>query len=429
MRGRWGIWIALLLGVPGAASQGSRPGQPGIAVEPTGTVTGRMILSDTQLPARFAEVFLVCKPEPADLDFYHRDEGAKTKAEKAPALARVVSISARCGLDGAYTARDVPAGDYYLIGKLAGYVVPFVWPASEKDALDLDKFMAAIPLVHVTANQVSTVDLTLRRGGVIAGRVLYDDGSPVEGMWVRAQAAKHTEPIPLLMYQPLSQVAMTDYRSGTQDPSGLTDDDGRFRIAGLPPGKYVVSTTIRTEAGSLMTHAVGSGSFSGSGSGNQQAVVTVYQPSEFVQSKAQIFEIKDDERAMGADIEVNLNGLHSVTGTVLVKEDRHVPNQAFAVLTPEGEAHMSDSHRRAQVDPDGSFHFDFVSPGTYTLVVGGEDVDMTPPPPELREWQPKLLHKFKHVEIDVIVGDQDVAVDQVLLVESKSKDEGDVGPP
>ena len=430
---RWlgGVSIICAMLTAVAAAQGSHLGQPGVAVEPTGTVSGRMILSDTQLPARFAEVFLVRKPEPADLDFHQRDEDAKKKAEKAsaPAAARVVSISARSGLDGAYTARDVPAGDYYLIGKLPGYVVPFIQPDSEKDLLDLDKFMAAIPLVRVTANQVSSVNLTLHRGGVIAGRVRYDDGSPVEGMWVRAHSAKYKEPSQLLMYQPLVQVAMSDYRSGTDDPSSLTDDDGRFRIAGLPPGKYVVSTTIRTEDGSRMTHAVGSGSFSGSGTGNQQAVVTVYQPSEFLQSKARVFEIKDDERASDADIEVNLNGMHTVTGSVLAKEDRHVPSQAYAILTPEGEDHVSESHRRAQVDPDGSFHFDFIPPGTYTLTAGGADLDMTPPAPEVQEWQPKVLHRFKYVELKIIVGDHDVTVDQILLVESKSKDDEDDGPP
>ena len=89
---------------------------------------------------------------------------------------------------------------------------------------------------------------------------------------------------------------------------------------------------------------------------------------------------------------------------------------------------MSDSHRRAQIDPDGSFHFDFVPPGTYTLAVGGVDLDMTPPAHEVEMWVPKVLHHFGHVEVSVTVGDHDVTVDPILLVESKSKDEGDDGP-
>ena len=52
------------------------------------------------------------------------------------------------------------------------------WNLSEAQLKDL---IASVPQVHVAVGQTASVNLTLHRGAVIAGRMQFADGSPVIG--------------------------------------------------------------------------------------------------------------------------------------------------------------------------------------------------------------------------------------------------------
>src|SRR5206468_1759636 len=72
--------------------------------------------------------------------------------------------------------------------------------------------------------------ITMARPGVIAGRVVDENGDPVEGLILHA-----------------SQVRYVDGRRRLVDMARFaqpTDDLGRYRLAGLEPGEYIVSAAV-----------------------------------------------------------------------------------------------------------------------------------------------------------------------------------------
>ena len=124
--------------------------------------------------------------------------------------------------------------------------------STELDASEdqLKSLAASLPAVHVASGQVASVNLTLHRGAVISGRMRFADGSPAIG------AGVEWEPFESIFFR----AGYRDYRNKVLSPlaealqsfvsvldssrKAVSDDEGRFRIYGLPPGKYVVSTII-----------------------------------------------------------------------------------------------------------------------------------------------------------------------------------------
>jgi len=371
------LWVAL--------ASGSVAAQTAQVVALTGTVTGRLTFAETQLPARFAEVVLVRKPDAEDLLPYSAERLRKQQQSK---VQKVVSMSGRSGLDGSYTIAEVPPGDYFAIAKLPGYVVPVETPASEKEAHDIDK-------------------LTVQ-------------SAAAEGPW---ELGVGYSPLEMALQSRMNAI---DGGSG-RGFSGVSDDEGCYRIAGLPPGKYLVSAMVHTGGGYRMVSERG-GIVGRPVNGVGDAVMTVYVPGAVHKTDATVFAIRGDERIADADIELNLSGLHSVRGRVLAKEDRHVPNNVSIELGVDGD---KEQPLFTSVDTDGSFHFDDVPQGTYSLQVHAFDFERPEPSgkePDDEGRRPKMLHRYAVVKMPVIVAEHDVTMDDFLLAVSTAKDVEDDEP-
>jgi hypothetical protein len=148
---------------------------------PSGTVTGHVIFADTRQPARLVEVTLARRPTAGEI----KADASEQRSDKIPP--RTVAISGRTGLDGSFLISGVSAGDYYVVAKLEGYVLPIGPITSEKQAMDVDTVMRDIPLVSVAGNETAEVNVSLHRGGVISGRVQFEDGTPVVEAFINVE--------------------------------------------------------------------------------------------------------------------------------------------------------------------------------------------------------------------------------------------------
>jgi hypothetical protein len=382
----------LLLPVLSAAQRrGGPPGVPAAPV-PTGAVSGRVLCADTQRPARFAEVSLLRKPDATDQGGDANGRGSNFSAMG----------NGRTTLDGSFVITSVPVGDYYVIARVAGYIVPGGSGASGS-AADMDSVMSGVPQVHVDAGRESRADLTLQRGASVSGRVLFDDGSPASGVTVQIRSADAADQL-----SPVRFMGLTQGMRFAQ-----TDDRGMYRLSGVGPGKYNVVAMITAGGGSRFI-----GTVRGTTVGDRPASpvsVLVYAPGKFHAADARVLDIRAAEEVSDTDIVANLVGLHSVRGSVLSAADRHALSGGSVSLLDQTDKGFQ---RHVQIESDGGFHFDYLPAGSYTVSVGGA-ADVTASHDPARPWAVETSKRYGQVGTSVVVGEHDMALDALLAPELK----------
>jgi len=383
------LWLMIPLSA--FAQRAAQPAAPPPPPPPTGVVVGNTVCDDTQRPARFADVYLVPDPGVAAADPQDRN-------------ATVLHfVQVRTGVDGGFRAEGVPAGTYYAVGLFPGYVTPLtpVPSAHHYNTWTPDQIRQALSqfqTIRVEANQTAQLSLTLHRGATIAGRVRFEDGQPVVKQQVdfrnddAAQGDTYSLPIGL------GQIFYS--QRSTQ-----TDDEGRFRLLGMPPGKYLVSASLEPEQQQVMQGTIDRVHYGPSFGRNR---FTVYAPGVFRRSEARRVEIKGGETVNDADIELRLTGLHRVTGNVLAGEDRH-PLQHGDIYI-ESVNKDDGVNRSTSTNEDGSFALEFVPDGQYLMSVGGVEQDPNP-----QGNYPRITLRYPVEKRSIAVAGTDVSVGEVDL--------------
>ena len=387
----------------------------------TGSVTGFVYDAETGLPLRLAEINITPIPSETDVEPVQNQPippGGPQQRDR-----HVQRVFGTSGMDGSFRLDGVPADDYLVAALKPGYITPGAsaamdWSLSEDQVKSL---VASLPHVHIGAGQTASVSLTLHRGAVITGRMQFADGSPVIGTWVGCESiesAQHLETalrpenrgkVPSPRQQALQSLASSQ---GVR-PKILTDDEGRYRISGLSPGKYLVSTMM------FMDHSPGrvvmdDGS-SPQSTGREHMfpdAIGVYAPATFRRKDAKVFEIHGEEQIADADLTIDPSSLHSLRGKVLAAGARPA-SFTMIRLKEDGDSLAS---RVVDIEDDGTFQINYLPSGTYTLEITSNDVpDMTTSAAQPME--------YKTVKLTAVVGDQDLVLGDVLLVALKPGEE------
>ncbi|MES2394181.1 MAG: carboxypeptidase-like regulatory domain-containing protein [Acidobacteriota bacterium] len=385
-----------------------------------GSVAGRVVCGDTQRPARFATVVLFGVP--AEVSTTPKvDAGAGEEAQMKAVQAAMESlgktnmVQTQTGVDGAFVATDVAPGDYYVFGSAAGYVTPLNQvQAAVADGADLKKPLAGVPVVHVTADRQSSMDVTLVRGAAISGVISWDDGSPVTGAMVKVKAVKGEQQSP-------TQFGMLAMSGNILSLISMSDDQGHYRISGLAPGEYLVTAQIKT-SGQMGLGASGSLARMMASA----TPLTVYAPSAMHAGDAKSVTLKGGEEVGDEAITLNLNGMHSVRGHVASIEDHHGINTGVVTLK---DATDKEFTRMASLDAAGNYVVTLLPPGTYSVEVNGAE-DTEPKPKTETKGKgvmgmfgpaQKTIRSYEDGKTSVIVTDADVTAPVVELVVSKGE--------
>ena len=289
-------------------------------------VTGRMVCADTQRAARFAGVVLISASS-GDGNF-----GPGRRA------------NGRTDLDGNFLIPNVAPGDYYVTGSLPGYVNQAQLVSNTLNAGGDLTALAGVPLVHVVTGGASAA-LSLQRGGVVAGVVQWDDGTPAAGVNVAVRPSTTSTP---------AQGPGRGFGNGGFGGfgGGQTDDRGRFRLSGLAPGSYFLSASVQVPA----PQRPGDGGFS------RTLSFTVYAPDKFRRTDATPLTVGSGEERADLTILLALSRMHAVSGTV----------SAGSAAVRSGTVNLTDGtdsslNLNGTVSSDGSFVVPYVPPGTYTM--------------------------------------------------------------
>jgi hypothetical protein len=125
---------------------------------------------------------------------------------------------------GSFQITRLAAGQYELLAERDGFVA--VTPGSS----------VHVPAaVTVGEGSVASAMLTMRRAGVVTGAVYDESGRPLRGYHVTLLRLSMEDGVRMMHdvhrdFKPL----------GSVQNAGVTDDDGRYRIFGVPSGEYVV---------------------------------------------------------------------------------------------------------------------------------------------------------------------------------------------
>ena len=236
--------------------------------------------------------------------------------------------------DGHFEFDNLPAGEHTVVASRAGYITSAAGMSGPKDR----------PLpIELKAGSGRHVEIRLSALGAITGRVVNEAGQPASGVHVRAVRQRAT-PSP-----------------SNQDGAEVSlDDDGRFSLRGLDPGRYFV---VADKRGTRTGRRAGSAG-SIARDGDQLASLTYYPGTAFPDQAVAI------EIAAGEDTDASftLASTRHATITGVVLDARGEPARdymllATASLTPQPRNPVSIGVR---ID-GGRFEVVGVPPGEYVV--------------------------------------------------------------
>jgi hypothetical protein len=361
-----------------------------------GSVTGHIVCADTQRPARLAKVALVAAAPPLT-DRSAKQQEREDELGTAPATDYVETT-----LDGSFRIDNVRPGEYYLIVDQDGYRLPLSELTARelhaRDEATATKVARLVKPILVASGQNVIQDITLERGAAISGTVTYDDGSPAVGLGVQllAKDAKGKW---------VPGVARR-YRSGFGNAA--TDDQGRFRISGLPPGEFVVRVDLTLSEYTTTTTTT-------PGAPDQTSIMRMQQTkfelplfsgNALRDQQAVPVTVGSGEERTGADLQFPLSKLHRVTGQLIAKDGHSLNGGTVQVLNADDRSKVTQTDVSFE---DSAFHLEFIPEGNFLLQVSSAadlthiQVDNPPGSTPKTHTENKTLKTYGEAEQPLVV--------------------------
>ena len=260
------------------------------------------------------------------------------------AQVRAMSMEGRSGgvtstdASGNYEIKDLPAGRYTITAGKGGFVQGNYGqrrPGEPGTPIDLSD-----------AQTADKVNFVLSRGSVIAGKIVDDGGEPVSGTMVAA-----------MRYQFMAGTRRL-VPGGGEGSTDRTDDQGSFRLFGLPPGDYYVSASNRNN---MMV-------MPGVNNTESEGFAPTYYPGTPNIAEATRVTVRAGQEMSGANFALIVARMARVRGRAMNSHGEPVAS-AMLMLTPDEPMVMAMNFNNAMVAGDGTFQFANVPPGRYNLQV------------------------------------------------------------
>lgn len=228
--------------------------------------------------------------------------------------------------NGRFEFTDLPAGRFTITASKPNFI---------SLTYGQTRPSSAPSTIQLADNQArDNVNLILPRGSVIAGRLVDEYGEPIPDAMVTLLQKRFTQGRMQLM------------------PAGravATNDIGEYRLYGLSPGQYFVSTRPRPLAPGLETTNLG--------------YATSYFPGTTRADSAQSVRVALEQTISGVDFVVQATPLASISGIAL--DAQGAPLRGGAVSAVENGSNLSSIG--APIKPDGTFVIQGVAPGDYIV--------------------------------------------------------------
>jgi Carboxypeptidase regulatory-like domain len=275
--------------------------------------------------------------------------------------------AAQTDADGRYELTELTAGTYQLSASRGAYVRQSYGQRSGSGP--------GRPIELADGQTADKIDFVLSRGGVVVGRVVDELGEPMTD--VNVQALRYTSNAGSPRLSPMGRNAQTD-------------DLGQFRLFGLPPGEYIVSASSR---GQMMF-----GPMAEVQSGENTGYAPTYSPGTPNAAEATRVQVQSGHE-VNADVQLTAARMLRVSGVVVGSSGKPTEG-GFVRLIPRAEM-VFDERGLSSPLRGGSFRFDKVPPGNYTLSVRSTEQGFGPGPGRSRSGTAPDDTEFASVPITV----------------------------
>src|SRR5262245_17373021 len=284
------------------ARPASRPAPP--VSEDTAIVRGRVAAVDGR-PLRLARVGLVDTTT-------HRSMGVATDD------------------DGRYEFTELAGGTYTVTARKAGFAT---MEYGQKRPSDPGRRIRV-----VNGQTVEKIDFTLPSASTMTGRVVDENGDPIEDATV-------------------SVYTMTIVAGRRRlVPAGIsrrTDDFGRFRLFSVDPGEYVLSAAVATTGVHVLP-----------------GYAPAYFPGTPSLGDAQVLAVKTGDELFGLDVRLAPGHAAKISGTVVDSIGQPLQGELLLDASRRSGALAAPSIK-LRPDGNGSFQFVNIAPGDYVLQASG----------------------------------------------------------
>jgi hypothetical protein len=286
-----------------------------------GTISGHVYRSDTGEPIPKAQVQLLVTD----------DDTAKKAGQ------RIV----RTGPDGSFAFADLPAGNYQIGAWHSGYSA---WNAAARgDGSENSPHTFSLR----PGQRMEDVAVRLYPAGVISGQVVDEDQDPVTGLEVMALRVNWVE---------------GGNRQILAARQTVTDDLGNYRMPDLPPGAYYV------RAGGLMNRTMEQVGLKDGPAGRVQYQNTFFPGTSSISEAlavnvAPLAETRNTRFTVATERTFPLRG-KVISGAGL---DRKRVEEIECKRPEDVGYNFGSGEDSANVEADGSFEFQGLAPGEYTL--------------------------------------------------------------
>jgi protocatechuate 3,4-dioxygenase beta subunit len=257
------------------------------------------------------------------------------------------SISTVTDAGGLFTLKGIEPGRYRLSVSRNGFVVQEYGQRKPHEP-------GAI-LTLRSGQEMKDLIFRLIPSGVIAGRILDEDG----------------EPLPYVQVMAVRQTYSEGKRILAPVQGASTNDLGEYRLFGLSPGRYLISA-VYPQWGRF---GWGGGDDAGGDASGEQGYAKMYYPGTADAPKASTITINAGEEINSIDILMRQVRVYHIRGHLYNQITRKSGREAIVFLRPRNSGQDWDfGQQQTWVEKkDGSFNIAEVLPGSYVLMAFWSD--------------------------------------------------------
>jgi protocatechuate 3,4-dioxygenase beta subunit len=253
-------------------------------------------------------------------------------------------VAAITDVAGKFTLKEIEPGSYRLSVSRTGFVT---------EQYGRRKPGGPGAILTLRPKQEMKLEFRMIPSGVISGKILDEDGEPLAGASVYASKQSYSEGKRTLMAAWQAE----------------TNDLGEYRIYGLAPGRYFVSSTYSRFGRTFSDETLSADVQSSTANASAEGYAKMYYPGTTEPGKAEAIVIKPGEEVSSIEMLLRPVTVHRVRGHLYNQITNKPGTGTSLYLVPNNKANQEwDSTHSSEVRKmDGSFEISDVAPGSYVL--------------------------------------------------------------